>query len=302
MQLGIDVEQPFELSVILAEAIDNPDLGPSFKAIERACIGLRAEVLVVRPGGRTALPESTTKVVREIVADESTLVPDRWGLGVIVARAPIFACLTTELTVHPEWARVILAALQAGASETVGAAGAIALAPAAGPVAAAVYLVRFNAFLPRDGTGGRQVHNIPGDTGCYRRDAVTAYPDLLREGFWETEFHRRFGGDGKTLLAFDRPLAVFTTALTLRSAMRVRARHGLGFGATRVSCYGERATLLLLAAPFVPFVLLVRILRRAAGSRGALLLALRSLPALALICGAWAWGEVIGALSVRTRG
>ncbi len=288
--------------MILAEAIDNPDLDRSFRAIERACAGIRAEVLVVRPGGRTGLPESGTVVVREIAAADSTLVPDRWGLGVVAAQAPIFACLTSELAVDPEWARAILAVLPVGAAEPVGAAGAIALEPAAGSVAAAVYLVRFNTFLPQDGAGSRTVHNIPGDAAAYRRNAVTAYPELLAEGFWEAEFHRRFGAEGRTLLAFDRPLAAFDTALTLRSAMRVRARHGHGFGATRVSRYGVSAARLLLAAPLVPFVLVARILRRSAGSHGVLLVAFRALPALALLCGAWAWGEATGALSVRDRG
>ena len=288
----------FDLSVILAEAKENPDVGPALAAIERACAGIRAEILVVRPAGRPALPPGGTVVLRDVIADEDSLVPDRWGLGVAAAQAPVFGCLTTELTVHPEWARTLLDALRTGAG---GAAGTIALQPGTGMVAAAVYFVRFNAFLPRPEAGLHVADNIPGDTAAYRRDAVMAYSELLSEGFWEAEFHRRFKADGVALMMTGRPLASFHSAVTLRSILRLRARHGHGFGVTRVARDGDSAARILLAAPAVPIVLLVRIVRRAARSPGALLLAIRVLPVLALICGAWAWGEAAGASSARRQ-
>jgi hypothetical protein len=301
LQIDSPVQPPFDLSVVLAEAIDNPGLDRSLVALERACSGIRTEVLVVRPGGRAPLPASHSLTLREIAAGESTLVPDRWGLGVSVAQAPVFACLTTELEVHPEWARAVLAALRPDNDGAVGTAGAIELKPGAGTVASAIYLVRFNAFLPRSGAGGHDEDNIPGDAGAYQRNAVMAYPALLSEGFWEAEFHRRFRADGKPLRLLGQPLASFDTAISLRAAMRLRARHGRGYGGTRVSRYGDSATRVLLAAPLVPVVLLLRILRRAAGSHGALPRAVRVLPALALLCAAWAWGEASGALAARQQ-
>ena len=291
------MQPQFEISVILAEAKENPDLGGALAAIEHACAGLLAEVIVVRPRGREALPASSALAIREVVAGEETLVPERWGLGVAVSRAPVFGCLTSELFVRPDWARTLIGALNQGAA---GAAGTIAIVPHAGMVAAAVYLVRFNAFLPRRDPGAESTGNIPGDAAAYRRDAVLAYPELLAEGFWEAEFHRRFRADGIGMTMFNQPLAAFNSAITLRSAMTVRARHGHGFGVTRVTRYRESALRLLLAAPAVPLVLFARLLQRAARSSGAFVLAVRSFPALILLCGAWAWGEATGAWAARS--
>jgi hypothetical protein len=292
------VQPACDLSVILAEATDNPGVEPSLRAIERACTGLAVEVLVVRPTGRPALPSSRSITIRELRAKDDSLVPERWGQGVQAARAPVFACLTTELMVHPAWAQALLDAL---GSEAVGAAGSIELAPRAGMVATAVYLVRFSAFLPRRGTGTPVDGNIPGDSAGYRREAVLAHPDLLVAGFWEAEFHRRFRAEGRRLIMIGQPLSLFRSALRIRTAMRLRVRHGRGYGITRVAQHGERAAQVMLAAPVVPWALLARILRRARRTPGGLRLALRALPAIGLLCVAWAWGEATGAWAAGNR-
>lgn len=292
------MQPPFDLTVIVAEARDNPDLEPVLAAIERTCAGLAAEVLVVRPPGRLPLRSSSSVALRELPASESTLVPDRWGIGVRAGSAPVFGCLTTELSVHPAWAHTLLEALNSGA---VGAASAIGLTRPAGMVATAVYLVRFNAFLPDRTTGSHIADSIPGDAAVYRRNAVTEFADLLAEGFWEAEFHRRFKAQGSQLSITNEALSNFHSSLTLRSAVTVRARHGRGYGITRVRDHGENRARLLLSAPLVPAILLARILRRAARSPGALRLAIRAFPALVMICAAWAWGEASGAWSTRSN-
>lgn len=290
--------QSFDLSIILAEAQGRPELAAALASIECACTGIPAEVLVVRPLGRPALPRSTTLTLRELVVEEHTLVPERWGVGVRAAQAPIFACLTTEFTVHPDWARTLLVVLANG---TVGAAGAIALAPRSGITAGAVYLLRFSAFLPRGGAGPRVTENIPGDTAAYRRDAVVAFPDLLAQGFWELEFHRRFVAQGDRLLAVGEALATFDSDRELRAALLLRVRHGYQFGITRVMRHRHNPWRLLLFAPLVPAVLLARIFRRTAKAPQSWWLAIRSLPVLAILSLGWAYGEAAGAWSVRDR-
>ena len=289
---------PFDISVVLAEAIENPELGPALQAIERSCAGILAEVLVVRPKGRPVMPRSATMTVREVIADESTLVPERWGLGVRAEQAPIFACLTTELTVGPDWARMLLEALDSGAA---GAGGAIALVPRAGITATAVYLARFSAFLSRPNGEPSLADNIPGDAAAYSRNAVLAFPDLLAEGFWEAEFHARFRARGSRLAFIEQPLSSFDSSVRLRSALVLRARHGYGFGVARVLRHHESPIRLLLGAPAVPVILISRIVERAARSPGKLWLVIKVLPALALLCAAWACGEGVGAWTSRGR-
>ena len=290
------MQPPFDLSVILAEARGNPALDPPLAAIECACEGIRAEVLVVRCAGRPALRSSSIVALRELTVDESLLVPERWGVGVRAAQAPVFACLTTELTPAPTWARSLLEALRTGAA---GAASALALAPGAGARAAAVYLVRFSAFLPGNDGDFRPRHDMPGDGAAYRRDAVVAFPELLAQGFWEAEFHRRFHAQGSALVYASDPLVSFDSAVSLGDIMSVRARHGRGYGQTMVADGRRSAARLVLGAPAVPAVLLLRIFRRAARAPGMLWQAMRSLPALLMICSAWAWGEGGGAWAAR---
>ena len=74
-----------------------------------------------------------------------------------------------------------------------------------------------------------------------------------------------------------------------------KARHAFGFGVTRVHSHGEPAVRVLLASPLVPFVLISRIFRRAASATFPWPVAMRSIPALAALCAAWALGEGAGA-------
>lgn len=285
----------FEISVIVAEAQGQQDLQPTLASVERATAGQCAEVLVVRPPGRPPLPSFSTLAIRELPADEGSLVPQRWGIGVRAAAAPVFACLTSEFTVHPDWARTLLGSIATGA---VGTAGAIELAASAGTTAAAVYLVRFSSYLPCPGSAPRSVRDIPGDTAAYQRDAVAAFPDLLAEGFWEVDFHRRFTAEGRQLVYLPTPLATFRPRRGLRASLVLRYRHGREFGITRVEKYRHSAGRLILGMPLVPVVLVARIVRRAA-TAGRIGLALRAFPVLAMISAAWAGGEAAGAWSAR---
>lgn len=287
----------FEISVIVAEAQGQPDLQPTLASVERACAGLNAEVLVVRPSVRPPLPPSPALTIRELATEVGTLVPQRWGVGVRAAVAPVFACLTSEFTVQPDWARGLLEVLATGA---VGAAGAIELGPGAGTTAAAAYLVRFSPYLPGPGSEPRQVSNIPGDTAAYSRDAVAAFPDLLAEGFWEVQFHHRFAANGLKLLLLPRPLAIFWPRRGLRASLLLRYRHGREFGITRVTRNRDSVLRLLLGSPLVPVVLVSRIVRRSAAG-GRIGLAIRAFPALAMISVAWAWGEAAGAWAARRQ-
>jgi hypothetical protein len=288
----------FAISVILAESAAHAGLEPALSAIERSCAGLAAEVLVVRPAGRPPLPHSAGVTYREVIAEPDQLVPERWGLGVRHATAPVFACLSTEFEVHPEWATTLLDALADG---SVGAAGAIDLAAGSGMTATAVYLVRFSVFFaPRD-PPVREVGHIPGDGAAYRRAPVAALPELLATGFWEIEFHRRFLADGLRLRSISKSLITFHPTNNLRSAAVLRSRHGFEYGITRVQQHHHSPWSLIAAAPLVPFVLVARIIRKTLSTDGGWRLLIRSFPALVVISSAWAWGEATGAWSARGR-
>ncbi len=288
--------QPPALTIILAEAARNPDVTATLAALEVACAGIRTEVVLVRPAGRPPVRGFGCFDVREVPSPDDMLVPDRWGMGLREAKGAYFACLTSELLVRPEWAATLLSAMT---TEVGGAGAAIALDSRARITAGAIFLIRFQAFLPSEGEGAWRFGNIPGDGSLYSRAAVMAHPELLAKGFWEAEFHRRFRAEGRELRYWNQPLSSYRTSLGLREAMTIRARHASGYGWTRVAEHGETAVKLLLAAPLVPMVLVARVFRHARRSRGMFQRAILSLPALLALAVAWAWGEAAGAWTAR---
>lgn len=285
-----------DFSVIVAEAPGWTDMAPTLASVERACAGLAAEVLVVRPAGGAALPHSDTLSLRELAVGRDTLVPERWGTGVAAAQAPCFGCLTTEFVVHPDWARALLEAVADGAA---GAAGAIDLAPGSGIAATGVYLVRFSAYQPGRRSRDERETNIPGDTAVYRRTDVLAHPDLLAQGFFEAEFHTRFNAAGQPLMNLRRTLATFASQRSLRASLLLRFRHAVEFGATRVLRHHHNRWLLIASSPLVPVVLVARIARRATGDRQSVTRFVRGAPVVVLMSIAWAAGEAAGAFRSR---
>jgi hypothetical protein len=278
-----------KLSVVVAEA-GGADPTPAIDAIARACEGIPTEIILV---GATPGPRDP-RVSEKVQAPSEALTPVRWGLGLAKARGDIVAFATSELLVKPEWARKLLEAL---ADRAVGAAGAIELSTRAGVAHCAMYLLRYSAFVPASPGPPRPVADIPGDTGAYRRSALLAHPDLLERGVWEVEFHRRFLRDGLLILRLPESLATFAGKATFVASMQQRYEHGREFGRARVRRLGEAKARVVAAAPFVPMVLTVRILRRVSGTSLGRVRVVAAMIPLLLLAGAWALGEAIGALS-----
>lgn len=290
-----------EISVVVAHASDGAGLSAALSAIQTSCSGLVAEVIVVRtPGavGRAGDPGAGGQLagVRTVVAPAGSLVPVLWGLGAQAARGRIVAFTTSQLRVSPGWARTLCDGVR---GETVAVGGPIAPVQGASGAVAAGCLVRFSAFLPTPGEPARPVHDVAGDNAAYLRAAISAEPDLLLEGFWEVEFHRRFRAAGHFLRIHPSAIVTFVGPVHLRRLARERFAHARTFGSTRVSRHGANRFLLLGAMPLVPVVLLVRICRRAWRSRALRSPFLSALPAIAVLTVAWAIGEGTGALFAR---
>ena len=280
-----------ELAVVVAEAPGSPSIEGALRAIRIACEGLAVEIVVVGSTGGSEHPALT-----HVACAPGTLVPIQWGLGFAASRAPLVAFLTTELIVDPAWARALIPLL---IDTVAGVAGAIDVQPPIGATASAIHFARFSAFLPSPGQSPRPVADIPGDGAIYRRAAITTHPDLLRLGFWEVEFHRRFRGDGLSLVQSREPLVHLTPTASLGRTAGFRFRHGYGHGATRVLEHHENRVRIAALAPLVPLVLISRIARRAGWTRLGPLA--RALVPLSLLTAAWACGEALGAVTARGR-
>ncbi len=132
--------------------------------------------------------------------------------------------------------------------------------------------------------------------GPYRSDALRRHDDLVREGFWEVEFHHRFERDGDVLRIEPDAIATLAGPVAFGRLLRRRFRHAREFGATRVRRHGASRLRLVAAAPAVPVILLARIRRRARAEPRGRRSFRRALPRLLLLTAAWAAGEAVGAL------
>jgi len=284
-----------ELSVVLASASAGVGLDASVAALEEGCDDISAELIVVCAGdvGGIALTKHPFGSVRIERRPSGTLTPVLWGAGLALARAPVVAFTTDQMRVTRAWGRTLLDAVE---SNVVGAGGPIELQPGASATTTAAYLLRFSMFTPDCWPSAAAARDIPGDNAAYRRDAALSHADLVREGFWEVEFHRRFEKQGFSLSMVPAALATLVGPVPFAELFRQRFRHGRAFGVSRVQRHGESRAKLLFSAPLVPLVMLVRIARRVMRTppnRGRFFFAL---PCLALLSAAWAAGEVDGAL------
>lgn len=287
-----------DISVILAKAGPAPRLVEAFRAVAASCSGLAAEIIVA--GADVGeLPAELRDRVRCVAAPEARLVPERWGAGLVAATAPVVAFTTSQFNVSVGWAPTLLDAVRR--DDTIaGVAGTIGLAPGAAAADAAVYLLRYSAFLPGAAPVPTAVRDIPGDNAAYRRAALLAHPDLLARGFWEVEFHRRFT-IRERLLMLPETLSTFHGPVALGAMMRERFRHGAEFGASRVREHGQSRWRVIGAAPAVPLVLTARVARRARRRPAGARLLASCAPALLALAGAWAAGEAFGAAGAQGR-
>ena len=290
-----------ELSVVLADPGRKCSIDGAVAALERGSDGVSTELIVVRAGSkdRAAKTQFRDSDIRFEFRADGTLTPQLWGTGLSVARGRFVAFTTGQMRVGPNWAQTLLSTIREGA---VGVAGPIELALGADTATAAAYFLRFSAFTPEAWPASAPARDIPGDNAAYRRDAVMRHADLLPEGFWEVEFHRRFEREGLTLRMEPAASATLIGPVSFGAMFHQRFQHGVEFGFSRVHRHHESRLKLLLAAPLVPLVLLARIGKRAWAARRNRGRFVAVLPRLAVLATSWACGEAIGALHVRSRG
>lgn len=282
------------VSIIVARAPGVAGTPAVLAAVKTAAEGVPAEILLVGWGPEEATEAAFSDRVRVVGGAPDSLVPRLWGIGARAASAPVVALLSTEFIPAPDWLRVLMPMLS---DSIVGVAGAITTGPSATTVTSAMHLLRFGSFLPRNSMDGDADREIPGDGALYRREPIMRHADLLEEGLWEADFHRRWRGEGFRLRFTTRPLLTYLGGNPLTQALKVRRRHGRHYGATVVLRQRHSRLRHLLGAPLVPAALTARVIRRASGTGFGGRYLLRALPVVGLLAGAWAVGEAEGAVS-----
>ena len=280
-----------ELTVIVGCVDAGTRLSECLEALQSACSGIDAEILVVDGSAESSLDlvRKRFSSARFLSMPSGTLVPALWGRGLREARGRIVAFTIAQCRVGAGWARTLIEGIRAGAA---GVGGPIDVRPGTSATGRATFYLRYSAWLnASDGT----VREIAGDNAAYDHAALRAVRNDATEAFWEVEAHARFRELGRTLMMHPGATAWFTDDTGLATMAARRFAHGRHSGAFRVRDGIRTRWQMVLASPVVPFVLLARVARRVIRGRGHVVSFLTSLGAFFVLAFAWAAGEAIGA-------
>ncbi len=273
-----------------------------FTALLREATAVDAELILAGDLGAqssalTAAAREQGVALRVIPAPNTSLTPQLWGLGLAASEREIVAFSINQCVVVSGWARAILDGLAHG---DAGVGGTLDLADQTSLTGQAIYFLRYSAFLGVREKARREVRDIAGDNAAYRRDVLSRYGPY-DHGFWEIEAHHWLRADCHTLALVPGMEATFGGSPGLWPFMRQRFAHGRHFGAWRATAGGRSPWKIVLAAPLVPFVFLVRTARRVAGRPGSVARLMACATPFLLLASAWAAGEAAGALEPGRR-
>ena len=262
-------------------------------ALDVACEGLDAEILVADAStdGSARLAREALPSARVLSAAAGTLVPALWGAGLREARGRVVAFTIAQCVVERGWARALLEGIGAGAA---GVGGRLAVRRDASATARATFYLRYSAWLSApDGPA----HEIAGDNAAYDRESLLSVRESSGSPFWEVEAHARLRAAGRTLAIHPGATAWFSDDTALATMAARRFAHGRHSGSFRVKSGIRTRWQMVLGAPLVPLVLLLRVGRRVARAPGHMMGFISSLGAFLVLATAWAAGEAIGALT-----
>jgi len=243
--------------------------------------------------------------LRCVVGTPEALIPEMWRDGFVAARGAWVATLTAHCPPGPDWLPRALALVRKEATEQHAAfGGAIVAGPAADRVTRAIQLLRYADAGP--GRARRQVQDLSADNALYRRIAVMECADLLPDGFWEPNYHRRFVARGLVMETIPDLVVMHRNRYSAADFRQQRRRHGRVFGRHRSEGRPRPVQwAMLLASPAAFPVFAFKQTRKVL-----LRPTLRSeLPQVALslygFMASWCWGEARGyadALRAPARG
>ncbi len=222
------------------------------------------------------------------------MTPHLWAAGMDIATGVIVAITTSHFLPAPNYEAAILSSHQR--LDAGGIGGRIDPPFGSGPVAWAVYLLRYSQYL---GLAARpSVEDFAGDNGSYKASTLARYRDQIRaKGFWEHELHQQMRRDG-IILAYDPTIEVRqTVAFPFFAFVGQRFSHGWRYGHELTA--GEpwpRRLFLAGRATLVPALLMFRVARQVVASGRYGHQFLLALPLLVVFSLAWGLGEGGGCL------
>lgn len=219
------------------------------------------------------------------------LIPNLWSKGIAVASGEIVAITIGHFVPATDWVRQMREAHLR--LDSAGIGGPIDPPRGGSAVDWATYFLRYSNYFKYELE--QTVTDIAGDNASYKREAISAQWESIREGFWEPEFHRLVLAAGQSLTFVPGIRVTQRASFGIRRFCAQRLSHGRHFGRDRMRGKPLLYRLAgLTASPLIPVMLLGKIVRRVMKKPSYLGPFLASLPVMLLFIISWALGEAWG--------
>lgn len=281
------------LSIVIASVNGRPYLDACLEALARQEGGPPAEVLVADCVGAevTSFVEAEHPGVRLIAFDRPKSVPELRSAGILASRGDIVAITEDHCIPQPDWYRSLVESHRRHPQPAVG--GTVDNAATDRLVDWAVYFCEYSSFMSPLPAG--PASDLPGPNVSYKRGALDAMADLIRDGYWETFLHWRLQERGHELILDPSVRVLHRKHFRFGDFLAERFHYGRAFAGHRNRFVSlRRRASYFLFSPLLPPLLILRIGRRVwrrGRHRGTFV---RALPMIAGFMVAWAAGEWVG--------
>lgn len=280
-----------DLSIVVASWSTDASLERCLARLAPQCDGAEVIVATNRPPGELGRRHPD---MRFVLAPPDATVFRLRAIGADAARGATVALIEDHAAPGPQWVQAIRAARAAG-HRVVGGPVENGLRERAADWA--LYFVEYGAYMPPMASG--PVPRLSGLNIAYERGLLERCRPIWQPTLQENEINDALRAEGIGMHLAGAAVVESYLPMTLAYGMGHLRDGGRHFGRYRASGLPRWKRLAWVAAsPLVPVVLLARLVqavaRRQPQRLGALL---RALPQLALVLGAWGWGEASGYLS-----
>ena len=229
-------------------------------------------------------------------AKPGQLVPEHWRDGIDLAQGEIVALTIAQMVPASDWIET-MRRLHA-THDVVG--GAIDPGRRLRLVDWGEYFCRYaRDMAPFEPQGHVE---LAGDNAAYKRVLLEGIRETYREGFWEPVSHRRLEADGIVLWHDPSLLVRQGRSSGFGAFVRQRLEHGRRYGHQRGRHFSKsRNAVGVIAAPLVPALMTLRVLREVFGKGRHRLRVIAALPLIVTYNAVWAYAEALGHADMLRR-
>jgi len=282
-----------DLSVIVASINGVEYLRECLVALDKQRGSVNAEIIVADCVGFevTELVSKNFPKIQLISFAEKQSVPKLRAAALARTQGRIVAITEDHCIPPPEWFESVLGAHEKNPAMAIG--GAVDNGATARIIDWAVFFCEYSNFISpvEDGV----VHDLPGPNVSYKREALSALRELIKDEYWETFVHGQLESEGKQLWSDNSVRVIHKKHFRFSDFLSERFHYSRAFAGTRNESMSlAKRCIYFMGAPLLPPVLMLRISRRVLSKKQHLQQFALSLPYILTFMIAWSVGECVG--------